>query len=415
MDLKISARKFVFILLFVLLFFTCANTGTVIDSYISYSDEIIEIICFIYILRSIQDKFLIRNKRLILIWILFLITGLVGSLLWNGQSLIAIIQDVFFSCSKFLVAYVAAYVYFSHHKCSLQCIVTISKWITVGLCLISIHDLLFKPWYETSDYRYFLNSQKLMFIHPTYLTHAAVTLLLIFTYSMICESKKELPYMFLSSYLILVAMRTKGICFLGIFWVSYIYYFYFKFKNRKIFYLFGALLVLFIGYGTFSDTFLTGGQYYRPRLILLKDSLRIMSEYFPFGTGFASFGSPVAARYYSKMYKNLGYLSYYGMNPEDGQFLSDNFWPTIFGEFGLLGTAIYIYIIALLGKKCINKFNRGEVGSGFIMLMIITYMVITSLAETSFFNPTSMLIFMIFAFCEVKGKDRDTEAIETYA
>ena len=414
MSLKISVRKFLLILLYILLFFTCADTGTVIDNYIFYSDEIIEIICFIYILRWTQSKLLKRNNRLILTWLLFLITGLIGSLIWNEQSPIAIVQDGFFSCSKFLVAYIAAYIYFSRHKCSLQCIVIISKWIAIGLCLISIHDILFRPWFETSDYRYFLNSQKLMFAHPTYLTHAAVTLLLVFTYSMICESKKVLQYMFLASYLIVVAMRTKGICFLGIFWLLYFYFFTFKFKHKRIFCFLGLLLVLLIGYGTFSYNYFTGDKYYRPRLILLKDSLRIMREYLPFGIGFASFGSPVAAKHNSKMYKNLGYLSKYGMNPDDSQFLSDNFWPTIMGEFGLLGTAIFIYIIALFGKKCLNKFNRREFGSGFIMLMIITYMVITSLAETSFFNPTSMLIFIIFAFCEVKSKDRNTEAIETY-
>lgn len=414
MDLKSSARKFLLILLYTLLFFTCADTGTAIDNYIFYSDEIIEIICFIYILRWIQSKFLKRNNRLILTWLLFLITGLIGSLLWNEQSPIAIVQDGFFSCSKFLVAYIAAYIYFSRNKCSLQCIVTMSKWIVIGLCLISIHDILFRPWFETADYRYFLNSQKLIFTHPTYLTHAAVTLLLVFTYSMICESKKVLQYMFLASYLIVVAMRTKGICFLVIFWLFYFYFFTFKFKHKRIFCFFGLLLILLIGYGTFSNTFLTGDKYYRPRSIMLKDSIRIMREHLPFGTGFASFGSPVAAKYYSKMYKSLGYLSKYGMNPDDSQFLSDNFWPTIMGEFGLLGTAIFIYIIALFGKKCLNKLNRREFGSGFIMLMIITYMVITSLAETSFFNPTSMLLFIIFAFCEVKSKDRDTEAIETY-
>lgn len=77
------------------------------------------------------------------------------------------------------------------------------------------------------------------------------------------------------------------------------------------------------------------------------------NTYFPFGSGFSTFGSDQAARNYSELYYRYGFDTLFGMNPEDGAFLSDTFWPMAIGQFGWIGSALYIgvYVRVFLSFK----------------------------------------------------------------
>lgn len=83
-------------------------------------------------------------------------------------------------------------------------------------------------------------------------------------------------------------------------------------------------MLLFVSKDQLSTNF---GQNvgYSPRLILFKDGIKLMMEHFPFGTGFGSFGSSIAANYYSPIYERLGYQNNYGMSSEYSGFLTDCF------------------------------------------------------------------------------------------
>ena len=122
-----------------------------------------------------------------------------------------------------------------------------------------------------------------------------------------------------------------------------------------------------------------------------------MMEHFPFGTGFGSFGSSIAANYYSPIYERLGYQNNYGMSSEYSGFLTDCFWPTIFAQFGFIGLVFLFLIICYFLLISIRKLKINR-DAGFAMLMTIVYLLITSVAESSFFNPTAFLFFILFQF-----------------
>ena len=81
-----------------------------------------------------------------------------------------------------------------------------------------------------------------------------------------------------------------------------------------------------------------------PRLVLFNYGLKTALAYFPLGSGFATYGSPVAASYYSPLYQLYGFNNKYGMSKTDTSFLNDNYWPTIIGQFGFLGLIIALII-----------------------------------------------------------------------
>lgn len=81
-----------------------------------------------------------------------------------------------------------------------------------------------------------------------------------------------------------------------------------------------------------------------PRYLFFYYGGKTANTYFPFGSGFATFGSDQAARNYSRLYYQYGFNSLFGMNTKDGSFLSDTFWPMAIGQFGWIGSILYILI-----------------------------------------------------------------------
>lgn len=393
--------KFIWGLLFAVLLFNRAEAGPeAVTKVFSYFDEIMTLVCLCYLFLHCKTAGIKKNKQLISLWLLFILIGLLGTMIWRGQGIVPVLQDLLTTCSKFIIGYLAAYAYFLRtKKDGINGVICIAKAITVLLFLFSLHDLFFSPWFQTADFRYIMDSQQLLFAHPTYLTHAAATLLLLFAYEHLV-SGKYLKYMLMASFLIVIALRAKGIGFLGAFWFVYIFIFVMHTKRRGFIYFGAGVTALLFGFDLIESYFLDATRF-SPRKVLLLDSVKLMKTYFPIGTGFASFASSVAASYYSPLYDQLGYGEYWGMAREENMFLSDSFWPCIIGQFGFIGTILFLTVLVVFAKKIIRIF-RNDKKSGFIMLMILGYMLISSMAETSFFNPTSMLLFMYFAYVEVR-------------
>lgn len=109
-----------------------------------------------------------------------------------------------------------------------------------------------------------------------------------------------------------------------------------------------------------------------------------MKRFFPIGSGFATFGSDTVAKYYSKLYIKYGFSQIYGLSEENSQYVNDGSWGEMFGQFGFLGTVIFVLIIVLvfvnLFKKTSNKYER----SGIIFIEAI--LVIGSSGTKTFFT-----------------------------
>ena len=110
-------------------------------------------------------------------------------------------------------------------------------------------------------------------------------------------------------------------------------------KTRTV--VFMAVIVLLLG--TFQiQTYLMNVN--APRYLFFYYGGKTANTYFPLGSGFATFGSDQAARNYSRLYYQYGFNSLFGMNTKDGSFLSDTFWPMAIGQFGWIGSILYILI-----------------------------------------------------------------------
>lgn len=399
--MKISIRKTFSILIFFCLFFLASYEGNfsgIVHLIFKHYDEVISIFFLVYIL--LNYKFILKKKnKMILAWLIFLAIGWVSSLIYHYQDLSVALMDMIVVINKFMSGYLFAYIFFwKHQNLGISVIDRTAKVITVVLFILSIHDLFMSPFYPKGDYRYFMYSLRLMFTHPTYLASAALTLLFYFGYK--SDERQNIKYMIIASLIAFFTLRSKTIGFLFIYWALYIYLFAMKKKSYKVPIIMGIPAVVFIGSEQISDYFLTTS--YSPRLILLKDSIKLAKDSILIGRGYGTFGSPLAAQFYSPLYSSLGYSNNWGMSMDFSGFLNDSFWPIIIAQFGFLGFLIFLYIIYCFLKTGTKMFLENKY-AGFTLIIIVINMLINSLGESSFFNQSSFLIFIIFGAIEAEN------------
>ena len=163
------------------------------------------------------------------------------------------------------------------------------------------------------------------------------------------NDKKNIRYYIPVCIALILATKSSPILFSVFFLILLIY-----FKKRKVLktrtiIILGILVLLL---GTFQiQTYLLNEN--APRYLFFYYGGKTANTYFPFGSGFATYGSDQAARNYSPLYYRYGFNGLFGMNPEDGSFLSDTFWAMALGQFGWFGLISYIsvYMRIFIGIK----------------------------------------------------------------
>lgn len=143
------------------------------------------------------------------------------------------------------------------------------------------------------------------------------------------------------------------------------------------------------------------------RLLLLKNGIKIMKDYFPLGTGFGTYATQVAAVNYSPLYYKYNLSSFWALKEGGGE-LVDGFWPSIFGQFGIIGVVISIVIIYNICKLLINNSRHNK----YIFTSILTYVIyilISSTATAIFYTDLTAIFLLIIAVISTIKEDNNDE------
>lgn len=128
-------------------------------------------------------------------------------------------------------------------------------------------------------------------------------------------------------------------------------------KNFKMKHLIGVLslciLIIAVSWNKFSYYYLTGNNdsfdptavqtFARP--VLYATGGLILIDFFPFGSGLASFATYASAANYSDLYFYYGIDKVYGLSPQMGEFICDAFLPSL-AQFGIVGLSLFIWFWA---------------------------------------------------------------------
>lgn len=137
-----------------------------------------------------------------------------------------------------------------------------------------------------------------------------------------------------------------------------------------------------------------------PRMRLLIYGFKTAKMYFPFGSGYATYGSEMARRYYSQLYDFWGFNNYYGLSRANSSCLNDGYIAMIVGQFGFFALLLYAVIMYIIYKQTvqntlyINK-NVRNITAGMYVCMLIT-----SVMSGTFKSAIGMAVFMTMAVME---------------
>lgn len=133
-----------------------------------------------------------------------------------------------------------------------------------------------------------------------------------------------------------------------------------------------------------------------PRALFLANGIETANQYFPTGAGFSTYGSNMAKVHYSPLYRQYGFSKIWGMNEDEQQFLNDNFWPMIMGQYGWIGMLLYIAILVLM-FKIVNKqlYNKQLKIAGFSIFFLLLYSSVGGPIFVHYIGCASIIIFSL--------------------
>lgn len=400
--MAINKKKLLFNIFFIFMLFQqvlLQYTSGKINKIISYTDEATECVMICMILyMAIKGTIRLYKVEIVMVFafITFLFMGFISNAVYPMQNVFYNISDGLV-CGRFIVAYYWTRFYFKDNAEEyIDGLNKICRIIAVVMFVLTIHDIVFTPFFPKSDYRYFMYSIKLFFPHSSYMAVACFTCIVILG-TQLRKHNKNIIYIVLLEICTFFTLRSKAMASIFAIDVLYIFIFIMHIISPYLIGVISSIGAVAIGWKNFAFFYLLDKEIIDTavRAKLHKDSVILANDYFPFGTGFATFGSNIAAKHYSDLYVSLGYLNIQG-GGVDGGFLSDTFWPIVIAQTGWFGTiAFLIVVIGLIYLAVrIRKYNRYYY---WMLLSIVAYELISSTSEPAFFNPSVFIIFILYA------------------
>jgi len=123
----------------------------------------------------------------------------------------------------------------------------------------------------------------------------------------------------------------------------------------------------------------------------------ILVDYFPFGSGLASFASDASAINYSGLYYEYGLDKMWGLSPSYSAFVTDAYYPTLC-QFGFVGLGLFVYFWYRVMRKMNHRVaEQPELFRyPFILaVLILFYVLIESIGGTLFVQGPGVMMMMM--------------------
>ncbi len=347
-------------------------------------DECIALLCFPLALfdfmktKGNKVTRLAKSRRIELaLLVVFLLCGLMGNILYRFQPLWVVAASAVLAAKFFMILLSAGYIqkYLQINLEEQEFTVELLSFLWFGYYIMSLilPDSLVQPaaWDICAK-------SSLLFALLIFCTHKKVWLYrisLLLMITMLVLSGKEKAYgamlVFVVLYYIIVHKKVQT-------------------KVRYILYM--AVPVVLLAWDKIYYYYIQGQNKY-PKSIMTNVSLKIAKDYFPIGTGFGTFGSTYAANQYSPVYYMYGIAENNVLGAESKRYLTDVFWPILFGETGILGTILYCGLILILFIQIqrVYYYNKKKY---MLLIFMFVFMLITTFSEAGFMQP----MVMVFAF-----------------
>ncbi len=154
------------------------------------------------------------------------------------------------------------------------------------------------------------------------------------------------------------------------------------------------------------------------RYVLYSTAPDVLKDYFPFGSGFASYGTYASGLYYSHVYVDYGIDGVWGMTKSYYSFIADTYYPSL-AQFGVVGILLYItFWLYILRKAFLYYKKTGNIHYFTIITLIAGFFAIEGTTDSTFTTHrgffTLMLLGMILGNMkeETKMLSETTESLK---
>lgn len=397
--LRISLREVVYIIAAILLFFEIYLMDIGGLKIIRYFDEAIAVFCLITILFSAVLMRLDRSQvRMLLLMVLVLAIGLVSTYRANLQYLPkAIFTDVG-NTFKVFVTYIGATLYLKpvkDKKRIITCLATIMRLFVVVLFVCML--LHFSGIYRMgNDTRYGLPSFQFLNYGAGQLSLMFYSIFLVLAVDMRYDRHNrqvKMLFMLLAAIVWVSTLRTRAflyiIMFFGLYWLLIKRNYEIKMNWKTV--LIGIVFMLIFSLDQIEVYF---GNDKAARHVFLEYGFTTMYLFFPFGSGFASYGTDAAVIYYSLLYYLYGFDSVWGLSPTNSIFAHDTYWPAIMAQFGAFGLIIMLLVVYHWARDLLRRVKH-EKYAYLAGLFIAITQISSSIATATFFHFVTVGLFFL--------------------
>lgn len=384
-------NTFYLILLFTLVFGVIFYDST---KYFSFIDELCAIaLCGVYLYYVLHTPNWSVNK-------LFLITlgvfafYLVYSLAIHSNTKAAILSDFIIQLKPYLAFFT---VYAFAPKLNEQ----MKKNCKLIIYIFSIYLLLI----GLSSF-YNNNFLKLLLHHPSRLATASTALALLYLYCSNYSTKDKLIFIALLSISILSGRsKAYGFYILSLFMVFYVnnsFQLKFNLKNSIICILVTST-ILIVAWNKIELYFITGGfgsgreaEDFYARMALYYFSIEIFKDYFPFGSGFATYGTFTSGQHYSHIYDDYHMNYMYGLTPSNPQFVADTYYPAL-AQFGIVGAFLFFLFWIYQIRKLLNLYSTDVKKQFCCGILIVLFFLMECTSDSTITHNRGLFMMMILA------------------
>ena len=152
------------------------------------------------------------------------------------------------------------------------------------------------------------------------------------------------------------------------------------------------------------------------RFMLYAATPLVLADFFPFGSGFASFATYSSGVYYSPLYAKYNLDRVWGLSKDFYLFISDTYYPSL-AQFGIVGVLLYaafwIYILRKGYKGYMIGTERNQ-ALFYIILLIAGYLAIDGIADSTFISYRGFFVMMFagLILTEMHDKGDTGEVLE---
>lgn len=399
------------------LFFILLMWQGVIQHYtgFSYIDEILEAVLVVYIILNynyIRIGFSKYERRAFACIVVYFISGLCSTLINNYQGSISYgVLSGLLSLKSF-VTFFGVLIIFRKHALKKTEIKSILKLTEMSLVLSSVllfFDLHF-GFFKQGQKRFGVYSTSFIFGNVAELgTYATISLLLCIFIRGYLHKNGFILFPYIASMVCaLRSGRVRSVAFISMLvFIGLLLPFMKKFKIARILWGFPVLMVIAWERITAYLASITISV----RTILYIYGFRIALDHFPFGAGFASFGTEFSRRRYSIVYDLYGLSDTYGMSRGYDAFITDTTWAAMLGETGFIGIiSLVVFLICLLSM--IRFFVR-EKKCYFAACAAIIIIVLDGIVDSIIYSSRGVCFLSIIAlFIDLKAGESNSRANE---